>query len=83
MRTLFIVLTSIFISVGCSKSQENESKGKAALSEQSEKMAVKVDTTITFDDAEVSKMPAGWSNYLSGKGKLGQWEIRQDDGNKV
>ncbi len=83
MRTLFIVLTSVFIFFGCSKSQENTSEGKAARSEQSERRVVKGDTTITFDDTEAGKMPAGWSNHFTGKGALGKWEIRRDHGNKV
>ena len=77
MRTLFIVLTGVFIFLGCSKSQENTSEGKAARSEQSERRVVKGDTTITFDDTEAGKMPAGWSNHFTGKGALGKWEIRQ------
>lgn len=44
---------------------------------------MEADTTISFDNDEVGEMPAGWSNYLTGKGKLGKWGVRQDQDNKV
>lgn len=80
MQKLVVIFIMTLISLGCSKSEQSEPKREVAVQEKS---LVEADTTITFENEEIGKMASGWSNYFTGKGKLGNWEIHQDDGNKV
>ena len=75
-----VVFIVTFILLACSKSEQSESEGQVVLQEN---LVMEADTTISFDNDEVGEMPAGWSNYLTGKGKLGKWGVRQDQDNKV
>ncbi len=75
-----VVFIMTFILLACSKSEQSESEGQVVLQEN---LVMEADTTISFDNDEVGEMPAGWSNYLTGKGKLGKWGVRQDQDNKV
>ena len=80
MLKLMVVFIMTFILLACSKSEQSESEGQVVLQEN---LVMEADTTISFDNDEVGEMPAGWSNYLTGKGKLGKWGVRQDQDNKV
>ncbi len=41
------------------------------------------DKTFTFENYESGKIPSGWSQYFTGKGKSTDWKIMDDHGNKV
>ncbi len=41
------------------------------------------DTIFNFEKDEVGKLPAGWSEYFTGKGDKTEWKIIDDKGNKV
>ncbi|NOX66307.1 MAG: DUF1080 domain-containing protein [Chlorobi bacterium] len=41
------------------------------------------DTVINFENYIINETPAGWTNYLTGKGEMCKWEIRNDNGNNV
>lgn len=39
--------------------------------------------TFTFENYETNKIPSGWSQYFTGKGKSTNWKVVDDHGNKV
>ncbi len=80
MLKLMVVFIMTFILLACSKSEQSEPEGQVV---PQENLVMEADTTISFDTDEVGEMPAGWSNYLTGKGKLGKWGVRQDQDNNV
>jgi hypothetical protein len=42
------------------------------------------DTTFTFADCDLNKLPDGWSQYYTGKnGEKPNWQVVDDNGNKV
>ena len=41
------------------------------------------DKTFTFENYETGKIPSGWSQYFTGKGKSTNWKVIDDNGNKV
>jgi hypothetical protein len=70
MLKLMVVFIMTFILLACSKSEQSEPEGQVV---PQENLVMEADTTISFDTDELGEMPAGWSNYLTGKGKLGKW----------
>ncbi len=46
-------------------------------------VAGKKDTTFTFENYEVGKLPYDWSEYATGRKKQTVWRIVDDNGNKV
>lgn len=79
---VFLLAVILFAFVGCSESKQSKPESKTITQEQPENQT-KTDSVFMFDADEVGKMPVGWTNYYTGKGKLGKWEIRDDGGNKV
>ena len=41
------------------------------------------DKVFTFENYETGKIPSGWSQYFTGKGKSTNWKVIDDQGNKV
>ena len=84
MKKLYVFLLAALLlaSFGCSESKKSKPESESLVQEQFENQ-VESGSVFTFDTDEVGKMPAGWSNYVTGKGSLGKWEIRQDNGNQV
>ena len=41
------------------------------------------DKTFTFENYETGKIPSGWSQYFTGKGKSTSWKVVDDHGNRV
>lgn len=85
MKTLSIFTLSILMLLGCNQSQSNNSGQNPVSSPQSEVTApgISADTLFTFDNYTTGKSPEGWSNYFTGKGHTGKWEIIDENGNKV
>ena len=92
MKKLFMILLLVVLPVfsSCNDSKEPkpeaETVARTRVENQTESPAgveTASVTTFTFDTDEVGKMPMHWSNHFTGKGKLGNWEIRQDDGQQV
>jgi len=83
-QSVLLLSALLLVSIACSKSEENKAVSESPVQKQTEsKTENKADTIFTFDTDEDGKIPAGWSNYFTGKGSLGKWEIRQDNGNQV
>ncbi len=83
MRRILIILACLLTSYACSKSQQNASQKEPTNVKLPKETIVRTDTLITFENVEVGKMPADWSNQYTGRGKLGRWEVRLDGDNKV
>ncbi len=79
---VLLLFAILLVSVAFSQSKQGQPERKITVQEQAENQT-KTDSAFTFDTAEVGKMPVGWSNYFTGKGGLGKWEIREDDGSQV
>ncbi|HDP99982.1 MAG TPA: DUF1080 domain-containing protein [bacterium] len=79
---LFLLFAILFVFACCDESKQNKPESKTITREQPENQT-KTDSVFTFDADEVGKMPVGWTNYYTGKGNLGKWEIRDDGGKKV
>lgn len=79
---LFLLAFLLLAATSCGESKQNQRENKTAVPDQVE---IQTDTNLvfTFNKDKAGKMPAGWSNYFTGKGNLGKWEIRQDDDNQV
>ncbi len=43
----------------------------------------KKDTLFDFENYESGKLPTGWSQYFTGKGKITNWKVKNDNGNMV
>jgi hypothetical protein len=53
------------------------------LNNKSDNQLLQQKTLFDFENYPERKSPAGWSNFITGKGDLGNWEILDDKGNKV
>jgi hypothetical protein len=79
---VLLLVTILLGSVGCGESKQNKPESKTITQEQPENQT-RTDSVFMFDADEVGKMPVGWTNFYTGKGNSGKWEIRDDGGNKV
>ena len=85
MKTLSIIFLSIFLLLSCSQTKSENSvplKEKIkTITEQTPQLLT--DTTFTFEENKVEKIPNGWSQSFTGKGDSTCWKIKDDNGNKV
>lgn len=85
MKTLIINTLIIASLLSCSQATGN----KTETTTENQSVATKtiqsplIDTTFTFEDYETGKIPDGWSQYFTGKGKSTEWKIIEDGNNKV
>lgn len=68
--------------LNCSKSKTN-SKNSGNEQKSKSQEVVSVDTTFTFDNYELGKIPSGWTQYYTGISDTTDWKIVDDGGNKV
>jgi hypothetical protein len=87
MKILFTVLLSILFIYGCGKTENtkqsiSETRQKSVSGEQ---ISAKENANIlfNFENYETDKIPAGWMQSFTGKGKGTDWKIVDDNGNKV
>jgi len=84
---VFLLAALLLMSLGCSESKQDQPESKATIQEEPKKPAESEaacsDSVFNFDTDEIGKMPEGWSNYVTGKGGLGKWEVRQDNDTRV
>ena len=85
MKILSIVSLSIVLLISYYQTNINKTNTvKKNNSESSKIMSIlPVDTTFTFNNYKLGKIPSGWSQYNTGKGKSTDWKIINDQGNKV
>ena len=78
--TLIIILLSSCDDV---KSKSKNLHNEKVISKTEVLQVLLADTTFTFNNNEVGKIPLGWSQYFTGKGKETSWKVLDDNGNKV
>jgi len=78
MKTLTIILLSLFILEGCNQStnQNNTTSTDKKSSEILKSIPdLSNDTTFTFNGYQRRVLPEGWSQYTTGKGDSTNWQI--------
>ncbi len=86
MKTFCIISLSIFLLIGCNQaSTKNEKK---TTKDQTKKAVTASSpqsnsTTFDFENYETGKIPSGWTQYFTGRGKETEWKIVDDNGNKA
>jgi len=80
MKILATLSLSIVVLISCNQAADNTSKPEAVASGS---VAPTTETTFTFNNDDLGNVPSGWSNYVTGKGKLGLWQVLDDNDNKV
>ena len=85
MKKLGVFFLSVILLLSCSKAKSESTKVIKKKAKQIEKNIVqlKTDTTFTFEENELEKLPVGWSQYFTGKGDSTSWKIVDDNHNKV
>ena len=85
MKIKSIIVLSVLLFISCGQTKSNDTKGiskkKAMFKEVTQ--SVNVDTTFTFDNCKLGKIPSGWSQYYTGKSDTTDWKIVDDGGSKV
>ena len=84
MKILSIISLSIFLLLGCNQTKSNDTNKTAELKSKSEEIVpvLLTDTTFTFDNSELGKLPSGWSQYYTGVSDTTDWKIVDDNGNR-
>ena len=82
MKTLSIIILTSFLLLNCSKSKTNGTNSGNEQKSKSQEV-VSVDTTFTFDNYELGKIPSGWTQYYTGISDTTDWKIVDDGGNQV
>jgi len=85
MKILSVILLSILLFVSCNQTRSNDIKTTAENEGESKEVAPDLtkDTTFTFDNCALGKIPSGWTQYYTGKSDTTDWKIVDDNGNKV
>ena len=83
MKILSIITVGFFLLVGSLQSgvldlniQKVKSSNEIITNQSKDKI-------FTFENYETGKIPSGWSQYFTGKGKSTNWKVIDDQGNKV
>jgi len=79
---LIIVIFGIVTTCNQVKSKSPEENRKVKKATEAAPLLLK-DTTFTFEEYEIGKLPGGWSQYFTGRGDTTDWKIVNDNGNKV
>ncbi len=85
MKIMNIISLSIILLTCCNNAENNRTNSTNKELSKSKKLVpvLNTDTTFTFNNYELGKIPSGWSQYYTGKGKNTNWEIVNDEKNKV
>ncbi len=85
MKTFQIFSLLILLLISCNnvKTSNKEETVHVKNPDQKTSPVETVDTTFTFENYETGKLPAGWSQYFTGRGNGTEWKIIEDNGNKV
>jgi len=74
MKILSIITVGFFLLVGYI--QKEKISNEISTNQSKDKI-------FTFENYETGKIPSGWSQYFTGKGKSTNWKVIDDQGNKV
>ena len=84
MKTLSI-LSLVLILTACQNTHQEQDKKTAAYIAKIQQQNPQVTTEKSFDfeNYESGKLPADWSQYATGRDQHTEWQITNDQGNKV
>jgi len=86
MKKISLIVLSLPVLLACTYAEpltevEKEKKVESIVEEAT---VQKTDTTLSFEEQDLSKLPQDWSQYYTGKeGEKPNWQIVDDKGNKV
>lgn len=84
MKYLIIITLCTSLLMGCNQSNTQKHQNTAHTEKATTPLPIpNIDTTFTFETETLDKLPTGWSQYFTGKGKNTEWKILDDNGNKV
>ncbi len=91
MKELILsVLTFSFIILGCGdKTQPVQSKDKESATEAQptavtdQQVTTSFDTVFTFESCKTGSLPQNWIEFHNGRGDTTNWQVIDDNGNKV
>ena len=81
MKAFGVILFSVLLFISCNQAKNNAPKTTKEHKVEAKKIGI--DTTFTFENYEVGKIPSGWTQYYTGKSDTTDWKIVDDGGNKV
>jgi len=85
MKILATLFLSIPLLVSCNQAAINDTNAYTNSSKEAgvASLVPITETVFSFDNDDLGEIPSGWSSHLTGKGKLGRWEILDNNGNNV
>ncbi len=84
MKVLVMSLLSIILFVGCNWTNPKSPKENEKVRKTTDAVPIMLaDTTFSFSNNEIGKIPNGWSQYFTARGERTEWKIVDDSGNKV
>lgn len=88
MNVLNLITFGILMLVGCTQSTNSNTDTQEKNTNVSTEIVsvshtLTKDTTFSFSNYELDKIPSGWSQYYTGKGNRTEWKVLDDEGNKV
>ena len=86
MKKLNILFLSTIILIACNQTATKSTNNSNTDTIQKTLEVVTdivIDTSFAFENYEILKIPNGWSQHFTGKGKQTEWKILDDNGNKV
>jgi len=81
MKTIIIFLFSISFFYNCKPTKSTENSAQSVVIKKDFKTTN--DTIFNFENYQVGKLPGDWSQYFTGRGKITNWKVVDDKGNKV
>ena len=84
MKTLSILSLILFLTACQNFKPEQDKKTTAYITKVKQKKAqVITEKSFDFEDYNTGELPADWSQYATGRDKQTEWQILNDQGNKV
>jgi len=84
MKVLVMSLLSIILFVGCNWTNPKSPKENEKVRKTTDAVPIMLaDSTFSFSNNEIGKIPNGWSQYFTARGERTEWKIVDDSGNKV
>ena len=85
MKKFTLLALSFLMLISCGETKSNDVKSKTNKKNNSNSVvkSLNSDTTFTFENCEVNKIPSEWSQFYTGVSHVTEWKIVDDNGNKV
>ena len=83
MKSIHIIVLSFILLISCGEVQSEAQKEKVSENPQKVRELLVNDTLFSFEEYTENKIPAGWTQCITGRGSGTDWAILNDKGNKV